>query len=472
MNKLYIGGFLICMTTATLAGGYEFALSRAQGKLQTALDSMRANLGPSGSLTYKNPTVHLLTRSATLYDVAITTSLGTKLTADHLVMSPNGPGHMSILHADGVTKSSMSGLLNISSLDATNIDFVPFPAGQPFVLNPQAVAFDKAVLKNVVASSGRNRIGVDQVELDHYGSGRSSIAVLSGVTSDIKGLDYADHLRLADAQFSGVDLAAMASSINNSSDVSSVARGLVELDVTGLTLSLDNADKARIGSVVIKGNQGVAGAPITQYFAVNDIDIAPVNTVQQDILRKVGVERIKGHMFFNTSYSISDGIFKLSPLDVDLDKVGEFRIDLDVEHLDIAHLINGSNPVSSGIQFISGARFTSARMEFVDGGLREYILDKDAKSSGKSIDAIVADGTNNIANDPMLSSMDGSQAIKTALISFLQKSGTITMQVHPRTPLGITDILGLQTENHTHVLGQLGLEVTSAPVMLAKPSEK
>ena len=467
MNR-YVGlGVAVLAIAAAATGGYVWVAHDVRTDVRNAARHLRAELGPSGSLSYTLSAVEPLRNTVVLRQVALRTASGTLLTASRVSVS-GASGRISALNAADVRVSGAAaqGAVSAASLIATNVALpVPLP-GQRFSIDPAAWSADAVSLRGVVLSAPGAALKLAAIKVTNYGAGRASALVARGFSAPVSNAPRLDRISFAALRLSGLDLATALNAIEHHTAPPVLSSGPVALSVTDFHADGARARVISVGKFTLSGTPGPDAASSHSVLNVTGVVIHPTDPAAAARLEELGLHALRGSLSATGSYRLAGGIAATRQT-LRVDGLGQLGYDIRIAHLALPRLQPGTLPLPALLAAVRNAVVVSADIHLTDAGLLDRAFAIGARDTGTPPAALRARLAGGLAGNPVLGALPDAAQIKAALTSFALYGGTLRVAVHPAAPVGLFSLAG--QSDPAAVFARLGVSVSAVPPAPPRP---
>ena len=252
-------------------------------------------------------------------------------------------------------------------------------------------------------------------------------------------------LVLAHGSFDGVDVASAAGAMR--SGVPVVATGRQAMEATGLDVAQGGAallHLGRLGSVQDTSDAGVAHGVADATELRLD---GPPALVEG--LRGLGYAGFEGGVHVDATLDRAAGELAIAALRLSGQGMGEASLSGG-----FGHVPQGA-AAGAGPAAMLGVTVRGFDLVLVDGGLTGRVIEAKAKASGMDPGQLREAVAGQLAGLPV--SSEAARSVRAALAAFVRAPGTLTLGVHPATPLSLLDMAQVAGRGPDGVVAALGV---------------
>lgn len=436
-TSLLAGASLLVML-AVAGGLYTYAVREGEAEVADAAARIRGGLGPSGSFSYESLQIHPLLSTASLDRVALRASDGTLYTADRLTVARGALGHLRTIHADRIRVADGDGNLQATALDAADVMVPTSVQGAPTGVDPAAITFTEATLRDVALSVPKSTITASSVEVGSYGAGRPSTVAVAGATVLVVGSPQFDSVGLGAFRMTGVDVASLVDAVEHSRRPP-VMVGAGSLSAEAFYVAKGSKHFVQIAKGQLTGTTDIA-KPSWSKLIISGVSMVPFDPDATAKLQAVGLNAIRFDTTVSLEYNPTAAKFRASPVLVTLQGLGTIELGFDLVHVDLTALQDAKPDwVALGASMIS-IGLADAHMRVVDAGALDKMFSVRARAEGVSEATLRQAVVQKLRDDEQFETSIPDDGLRSVLEEFLSRGGSLEVHIAPRSPISVAQL--------------------------------
>lgn len=450
-----LAGASLLILLAVAGGGYTYAVHEGQAEVADTAARIREGVGPNGSFSYESSQVHPLSRSASLERVALRTADGTLYTASRVTVAAGATGRLRAVHADRIRVADSEGSLQAAALDATDVMVPVNVPGAPTKVDPAAITFADATLRDVALGLPGSTLTTSSVEIRSYGAGRPSTVAVTGATAHVAGSSQLDSMGLGAFRMTGVDVASLVDAAEHGRKPPAMS-GAVSLAAEAFYVAKGPNHFVQIARGELTGTTDIA-KPSWSKLAVSGVSIVPPDPEATQNLRAIGLDAIRYDMTVSVGYDPVGGKFHASPIVASFQGLGTVELGVDLTHFDLSAL-QGAQPdwVALGTA-LTGISLENAHLRVVDKGVLDKMFLSRAKAEGVSEATSRQAAVQRLRDDEQFEAFVPDDGLRSVLEEFLSRGGSFEIRVAPTSPVGIAQLAAAAEMNPASIMSAMNL---------------
>lgn len=413
------------------------------------IGQLRTLLGPDTSLTYgKAEVIDPARGSVRLSDVTLERPGDHRATMEELTLDGLRDDGVGEATARGIVLREPDGGATISRLRLAGLTVRRPPPGEE--LQPDMLSLDTLRIEGL-AATGESEVGIAELTIEDYGSGRTGRVTLSGLDVRTQKAGMLDRVRVSHVALRGIDLAAtLAALVAKTSPPQPT--GSYALEVEGVALAAGDRPLGSLGSLRMTG-EGAGGGPETGTVALREIRVEPFPGLAE-WLQRFGYQALVADLTAESRYDRSTGRVDLSSLSLAARDIGA---------LGLSMVLDGVTPQAAEAQDLQAMRLVSLGLRYVDQSLYSRFVREQARQTRRT-EQQVRDQHAAMVGAMLNSSAKGGalDGLRDAVLRFIRgEAKEVEITARPPQPLPFADLAAMPPHDAAAAQQMLGLSATA-----------